>query len=264
MKNLHLLATEKPSRLHFDSELFLTPNIQLSKEINSIVEGRNIYITSDEELKDGYWCLDLDTFKVFKLGNWNTNRAKKIILTTDPTLISDGVQAISDDFLEWFVKNPSCKQVDLEKIDSEIPKKEVDGYFSNETFLYYKIIIPQEEPKQETLEGFIKKSNTPEGLDQFSYDKGLEDGAKWQSEQLFKDDAIQTLEKCLALLLKKQEKMYSEEEVLEMITMARKICCIDGNIDLDDDSLQGNLEGFGMKYTINQILEQFKKNKNGK
>ena len=37
--------------------------------------------------------------------------------------------------------------------------------------------------KQETLEEFISKTDTPDGLDQFSYDKGLEDGAKWQQEQ---------------------------------------------------------------------------------
>jgi hypothetical protein len=39
---------------------------------------------------------------------------KKIILTTDPQLIADGVQAIDDEFLEWFVKNPSCERVEVE------------------------------------------------------------------------------------------------------------------------------------------------------
>jgi hypothetical protein len=54
------------------------------------------------------------------------------------------------------------------------------------------------------------------------------------------------------------ERMYSEEEVLKIITMSRKICSIDGNIDLDNDSLQGNLEGFSMKYTVTEMFEQFK------
>jgi hypothetical protein len=36
----------------------------------------------------------------------------KIILTTDQDLIKDGVQAIDDEFLEWFVKNPSCEEVE--------------------------------------------------------------------------------------------------------------------------------------------------------
>jgi hypothetical protein len=34
---------------------------------------------------------------------------KKIILTTDQDLIENGVQAIEDEFLEWFVKNPTCE-----------------------------------------------------------------------------------------------------------------------------------------------------------
>jgi hypothetical protein len=42
-------------------------------------------------------------------------------------------------------------------------------------------------------------------------------GAKWQAEKLFKDDAIKTLEAGISLLLKKQEKMYSEEEVLTLL-----------------------------------------------
>jgi hypothetical protein len=40
---------------------------------------------------------------------------KKIILTTDQDLIKDGVQAIDDEFLEWFVKNPSCEEVEIKK-----------------------------------------------------------------------------------------------------------------------------------------------------
>jgi hypothetical protein len=51
--------------------------------------------------------------------------------------------------------------------------------------------------KQETLEEFINQTNTPEGLDQFSYDKGLEDGAKWQKKQ--------------------DKKMYSEEDTREAV-----------------------------------------------
>jgi hypothetical protein len=101
MKNIHVLPTNKPSLLHFDSKLFLSPNYQDSKTINSIVEGRNIYITSDEEVKKGDWLVKIH----FK--------NKKTILTTDQDLIKDGVQAIDDEFLEWFVKNPSCERVEV-------------------------------------------------------------------------------------------------------------------------------------------------------
>lgn len=53
MKNIFVLPSDKPSRLHFDSkELFTTINLQLGKTINSIVESRNIYITNSEEIKE--------------------------------------------------------------------------------------------------------------------------------------------------------------------------------------------------------------------
>ena len=60
---------------------------------------------------------------------------KKIILTTDQDLIKDGVQAIDDEFLEWFVKNPNCEFVEVVKGFAD-----VTSYGFN--FLDYKIIIP--------------------------------------------------------------------------------------------------------------------------
>ena len=150
MKNIHILPTDKPSRLHFDSKLFLSPNYQDSKTINSIVEGRNIYITSDEKIKDGYF-LDLTYNIVMKSVFYPSSdkNCKKIILTTDQDLIKDGVQAIDDEFLEWFIKNPSCEEVEVETMmECEKCGKEYcdnlncRGY---KDILYYKIIIPKEE-----------------------------------------------------------------------------------------------------------------------
>jgi hypothetical protein len=64
MKNIHVLPTDKPSRVHQYSELFISPEYQISKTINSVVEGKNIYITSDEEIKEGDWWLNLKTNKI--------------------------------------------------------------------------------------------------------------------------------------------------------------------------------------------------------
>jgi hypothetical protein len=164
MKNIHLIPTHKPSRLHFDSELFLSPNIQLSKDINSIVEGRHIYITNDDKIKEGDWIILDNSIKELPeyqglhviqiVDNTSLKSAialncKKIILTTDQDLIKDGVQAIDDTFLEWFIKNPSCERVEV--------KQEL-GFCINCEWNYdscpntkeclkgkYKIIIPQEE-----------------------------------------------------------------------------------------------------------------------
>ena len=133
MKNIHLIPTEKPSRLHFDDKLFLSTNPQISKDINSIVEGRNIYITSDEEIKEGDWVIT-PTNDILEWAKAFQPIGKKIILTTDQKLIKYGVQPIDDGFLEWFVENPSCESVEV--IYSSLMKD-----------YEYELLFPKEEPK---------------------------------------------------------------------------------------------------------------------
>ena len=156
MKNIHILPTNKPSRLvkiynDVNRETF---TLKLDVEVNdSFKEYVNIYITSDEEIKKGDWVLNPIYKTVYK---WIKNSdiyfdridAKKIILTTDQDLINDGVQDIDNEFLEWFVKNPSCESVEVEN------KKLFDGfldpeYGSSKWRFEYKVIIPKEESKQE-------------------------------------------------------------------------------------------------------------------
>lgn len=98
-------------------------------------QPQNIYITSDEEIKEEDWCLDIKRNIIFQSkrseigtskkipiiictyeGCYIQKDCKKIILTTDVDLIKDGVQAIDDDFLEWFVKNPSWEKVEAVSI----------------------------------------------------------------------------------------------------------------------------------------------------
>jgi hypothetical protein len=141
MKNIHVIPTSSPSKIFYIAE-----NFHLEK--GQLIEPKsyhNVYITSDEEIKEGDWHLNIVTNKISKynIGLLNPNRSnyKKIILTTDQDLIKDGVQSIDDTFLEWFVKNPSCEEV---KIEGHIYK----GQDETE----YKIIIPKEEIKQNQLE----------------------------------------------------------------------------------------------------------------
>jgi len=144
MKNIHILTTDKPSKL---LKTIPKNNLILSKSITSGShwENQNIYITSDEEIKDKN-CWVTNGVEVFKpMPEYSLEYAnrywEKIILTTDQDLIKDGVQAIPDEFLEWICKNPSCKNV---KVEGNIYK----GQDETE----YKIIIPKEELKQETIE----------------------------------------------------------------------------------------------------------------
>ena len=209
MKNIHILPTDKPSKIHFDGKLFISTNSQISREINSIVEGRNIYITSDEEIKEDYviaygFVIKVMMFEEETLYFINGTKAKredckKIILTTDQDLIKDGVQVINDDFLEWFIKNPSCEEVEVEKLEGRY----VDYSGNVHIPINYKIIIPKEEPKQEKFEHILYKGNVWEPpvqetledlvnkmkilddrVDLFGYSLGLKDGAKWQQEQI--------------------------------------------------------------------------------
>ena len=167
MKNIFVLPTDKPSRLLQCLKVIELLDKKWLSPIGKV--NRNIYITDDSEIKVGDWSYDSRGFveKVDESYDLEVINAlgKKIILTTDPQLIADGVQAIDDNFLEWFVKNPSCESVGF-VVENYKEDEWVDDDFGGEiyTFEYerYKIIIPQEEPKQETLEEAVnafKKTN---------------------------------------------------------------------------------------------------------
>jgi len=214
MKNIHVLITDKPSRLHtykgilnLAADEFVAPTIVKNDLIN-----QNIYITSDEEIKEGDWFLDRvnqlwkcdkDILKIDKeiRDKWY----KKIILTNNEDLIADGVQAIDDEFLGWFVENPSCEYVDV-----KFKSSRKFGMWKPECYpQIYKIIIPQEEPKQikcycghtitcdceplqETLEeaaenvfnDFKSKNPIVPQKHILPFKHGYIQGAKWQAEKI--------------------------------------------------------------------------------
>ena len=145
MKNIHLVPTDKPSRLAYDFDKLIL-NSRLLSPI--LYKTQNIYITSDEEIKEGDWFIFGVNESVLRMleaackANIKYNGAKKIMLATDPQLIKFGVQAINDDFLEWFVKNPSCEEVEVEEFEP------IYGHQNNSSSVLYKTIIPKEEPKE--------------------------------------------------------------------------------------------------------------------
>jgi hypothetical protein len=63
MKNIHILPTDKPSRLYFyKGDDKYSPQYGLrsleSLPFNYSIQNQNIYITSDEEVKEGDWILE--------------------------------------------------------------------------------------------------------------------------------------------------------------------------------------------------------------
>ena len=119
MKNIHLISTDKSSRLylHSNNELQLRTNIIRTSE-DYLGTNQNIYITSGEEIKEGDWIKWGEA--IYKANKKYIPPFKKIILTTDEQLIADGVQAIDDEFLEWFCsKNGEVDFVEVIAIEDE-------------------------------------------------------------------------------------------------------------------------------------------------
>ena len=149
--------------------------------------NKYILITNDEEIKEGDWCYyeNVDLRGVHRVVNGQrpkTMLLKKIILTTDQSLIADGVQAIDDEFLEWFVKNPSCEEVKVEKV----MLSKVEG--TSMVISKYKIILPKEETK---------------------------DLAYWRTNA--EEDYMRVPISVLRYISELESRMYSEGEVLELL-----------------------------------------------
>ena len=229
MKNIHILPTEKSSRLKQNN---ITKKISLvNKGIDlTAYTPINIYITSDEEVKAGDWCLENST----KLLKWKMTYSfpsemndicKKIILTTDQDLIEDGVQAINDEFLEWFVKNPSCEEVEVVKFCKNqddcpscldiyakqglcnigykiiiIPKEETNGCIGSNGVSDPKLNEVQlNQPKQETLEEAKKRILDSNYMNKNDADI-FEMGAKWQAARLYDVEEVYSIVRmCLGM-----------------------------------------------------------------
>lgn len=273
MKNLFILPTNKPSRLaNRDSN----NKLEVSEKNTLFVNGfgftpQNIYITSDEEIKKGDWCLynknhnsrnqDWILIKCGKIESEEMHPISegklllwmiKIILTTDQDLIKDGIQPVPDDFLDWFVKNPSCEEVEvgygwirLTETDNEgywvsIPNKQFEmqqeepkhpkvlSENGNELFFDKEGNLIKEEPKQENLEEVVFK-RYPRSLSEKDSELRNEFlmGAKWQQEQ--------------------DKKLYSEKEVLELLNNFNK------------HTLQLQKLKLGNSFNVKEWFEQFKK-----
>ena len=163
MKNIYLLPTQnnksKLAIYHYDG----SKNIKVGEiglQVNNNIgwtncwSERELYITSEEEIKEGDWCLDTRHEILFiSDGKIDIHQStdKKVILTTAPDLIEKGVQAIDSDFLEWFVKFPSCEEVEVEKTYLSNNGKWKDVLLPSEwevnTKVSYKIVTPKEESK---------------------------------------------------------------------------------------------------------------------
>ena len=216
MKNIHVLPTCKPSRLCKNDLTNSLGFVEIPFPNGGFVSNQNIYVTCDEEIKEGDWFLSLISEKpqIEKedASFLDKDLYKKIILTTDQDLIKDGVQSIDDEFLEWFIKNPSCERIEVNGI-SDVAL----GGFAD---VCYKIIIPKEEPKniciqtglpcgmqclsEETCNSIRLKQETLEEASREYYKRGqlgfekaadtemaFFRGGKWQQERMYSEEDLE-------------------------------------------------------------------------
>jgi len=216
MKNIHVLPTDKPSRLFKHNNAFF-----IEKEFYEStprVISQNIYITSDEEIIDlrphkGKWHLEKEQI-LNKFPDYLTDlsECKLIILTTDQDLIKEGVQAIDDEFLEWFVKNPSCEEVEIVSAKT-IPALQLTG----NGHCWWKIIIPKEETNGCIgINGVSDPKLNEVQLNQ-SKQETLEEAKKYLSNEGYGKGSNFTLNNVANLMIEWQQeqdkKMYSEEQM---------------------------------------------------
>ena len=213
MKNIHLLPTDKPSRLYLNSEnkIFIT-DVEMK-----CGNTQNIYITSDEEIEFNEYVIQVNFEKTntqvircttefqVKIANDEDGSftKKKIILTTDQDLIKDGVQAIDDEFLEWFVKNPSCESV-------HVYNQTQVGYEYDE----YHFILPEYNPKQEKLEEAAENyvRNEPDATLKLISKYSFKDGTKWQAERMYSGEEVFNLCREFAIFVQRNGPSYKKQQ----------------------------------------------------
>ena len=212
MKNIHVLQTDKPSILIKDiwkNTFSLVENFDTS---HTDFKAQHLYITSDEEIKEGDCFLEKAgrQFPIKWDGKEKLNfHCKKIILTTDQDLIDLGVQSIDDEFLQWYIKNPSCEEVEVEDYNSY----GVDNW-------KYLITIPEEKQKQHLID--MMKADEELGLYEEPKQETLEEAAekhlqKWRLLNNIHLSNVLHAERCkndfIAGAKWQQERSYSEEEI---------------------------------------------------
>jgi hypothetical protein len=252
MKNIHLIPTDKASKLglHKNSELELH-SISLTKNL-PYFSPQNSYITNDEEIKEGDYYLYCNQVNK-RIGKnpkaeYPYPNYQKIILTDNKDLIKDGVQAIDDNFLEWFVNNPSCEKVETKLIKDSEDHPELAGNPKEEWF-YYEIIIPKEEPKQEnccTPIGQIKRYKDCVGCDKKPKQENTLEEAAIDSKKRYINETAKTISYREFIEGAKWQQERSYSEVIDLFITEIKDEFKDDNWDY-------------LEFIKERVLEQFKK-----
>jgi len=272
MKNIHVLPTEKPSRLMIDTienKLYLQPILH-EKTINVLTQ--NIYITSNEDIKVGDYVINSAASYIFQhyfAEGELYKECKKIILTTDQDLIKDGVQSIDDEFLEWFVKNPSCEMVKIEKIEckmwSLIGCNKDDVGCCGKPFKGYKIIIPKEEAKQEfprlnIIDDWLEKNGDPEIYKQVELEAAELFANQSTKERIISETSDSTKQKAIDYgndLVAKQETLKEVSPMNDLlIDLKETKISVKESIDIIEDEFMRTQINIFVQQTLDSVIDR--------
>lgn len=205
MKNIHLLRTDRESNLYKSKNELFTTKEYFTHSLESQRENNFIYITNDEIIREGDWCLNIKNNHYFQATYTDVNNiyAKnlaykidgiiKIILTNDSELIKDGVQEISEEFLKQFVISP----VDYVEVE-EFNAYGVDNW-------KYTISFPPKNIKTEEKSKLISEFERLEGITSNEFDD-----KDWARFDRFVEGRKEEV---------KEEKLYTQSEVLEQLNL---------------------------------------------
>jgi len=220
MKNIFLKETDQESELYYNTHANVYGHSKNVLSMGGWVVNQFIYITSDESPKNGDYMVSLvddESYEeVYKVrDHFVDEEDRKIIMTNDPTLIEDGVQEVSSQFLSFLAENP-VDYVRVEKwLDDEgkrfysldfSPKKEniIDNWLEKNG---NPEIMKQVEKEAEELElQYYAEKRYPEDgsftimdIDIAEYRRfAFIEGAKWQAKRMYSEEEVKELLKRFA------------------------------------------------------------------
>lgn len=195
-KNIWTVPTEEKSRIQLSKTNKLTVFEFARNCINCT--KLNMYITSEDRVKDCY-AINTRTLEVvfIRVNGGFHSIIKKIILTTDPALIKQGIQEISSSLIEYCMDN-TVDYVSKEKImrlteqpeskcTCERPYDNVCDYCEEQESKHILSEAKKRAEYLDTLENASEKyvgygMELYDGNDHVKYDAFIA-GAKWQFEQ---------------------------------------------------------------------------------
>jgi hypothetical protein len=193
---VHRLPTEKDNRWHICPTIYnlryitgiltcgVVDNV-VTEMLNGKLRHFHLYFTTDEEIKNGDDCIHIGMNRVEQ---WNNNPEldkslrRKIIASTDPKLIAEGVAQPSQAFIKAYCEQGGIDEVDVEYGFAGLGSKKGETFRLKVDSTHNTIIIHPVEEKMYSRKEVVSKMR-------LSIYKGQEenddlDEEKWINENL--------------------------------------------------------------------------------